>query len=158
MTPWLVNYFTLSLCGLVAIFTRSRLALILFGYLSVWELSHFLLDAYHLNYIFPAVIIGIGIDISFLAIIEKLKIDCIVAPCAILAGVTYASLHAVFSLFEVYVFRDLYPWVMTFTALIAVLEGLLDGFNSGGRRFRSFDRPNFVIPWLSNNSKTSKET
>lgn len=156
--PWFINYFTLLLCGIASIFLKSRLLFSLFVYIAIWELSHHLLDAYHLNYIFPAVIVGMGIDVAFLSALGKLKIDCIVAPCAILAGVTYAGLHAIFSLFEVYVFRDLYPWVMTVTALVAVMEGLLDGFNNGGRKFGSFDRARFVIPWTSNNHKSGKET
>ncbi|MCK5610970.1 hypothetical protein KAR91_54360 [Candidatus Pacearchaeota archaeon] len=125
----------------------------------MWELFHHTLKQYQINFIFPAVVGGMLIDVGFLWLLEqKLKIDCFVTPLAILVGITYSGIHAVFSWQEVYIYRDGLPWVMTIASLIAVIEGLFDGVNSGRRRFGSFDRPNFNISWLSNNRSTGKET
>lgn len=157
--PWFITYFTFLLCGIPAILTKSRLLVALFVYLSVWELFHFSLDLFKINFIFPAVVAGMLIDVGFLWLLEKkLKIDCFVTPLAILCGITYSGIHAIFSWQEVYIYRNGLPWVMTIASLIAVIEGLFDGFNSGRRDFGSFDWPDFNIPWLSNNHKTGKET
>ena len=101
-------------------------------------------------------VVGIGLDVLLLMLIEVFEIKCKVTPYAIMFGLTYAGVHALLSYAGVDVLRDLYPLVMGVTALIAVMEGIIDGYGSGRRDFKRFDRPLLNLSWIPGNSKVEK--
>ncbi|MEE9541173.1 MAG: hypothetical protein V3V85_06740 [Candidatus Thorarchaeota archaeon] len=152
----ILAYMTLGLAILLTICFKSRLCLALAIFLSVWEVLDIFTITAQMEYVFPYVVAGIGLDVLLLMGLEHFKVRCYWTPIAIVIGATYSGILVFFNAMNVDIFIGAYPFVMAITGLVAVLEGALDGFNSGRRDVWLNHRFHFTLPWLSNRHETNK--
>lgn len=158
MITWFLAWGTLYLAALAPLLTKSKLGLSIFFFLAIWAGFDLLFDYFNVYYIIPCVVVGLGLDLCLLIVLEKLEIDCFFTPLAVIVGMVYSGLHVLFSIAGIYVFMELYPWVLGITALIMVIEGIFNGFNSDRRDFKHFHRTDYSLLWIPDNNQAREKT